>query len=52
MQAALSSVEGVEGVEVDYQAKTATVKTNGHADTAAMVDALKAAGYGATVSSH
>jgi copper chaperone CopZ len=52
VQAALSSVEGVEGVDVDYTAKTATVKTNGHADTEAMVSALKAAGYGATVSTN
>ena len=46
MQAALESVDGVEGVEVDFDASQAKVMTNGSADPAAMVKALEDAGFG------
>jgi len=39
----------VESVEVDYTAKTCTVMAEPGADTAAMIEALKDANYGASL---
>jgi len=39
----------VESAKIDFDTKTAMVTCNGHCDSAAMVAALKKAGYGATV---
>lgn len=36
-------------MDVDYQAKTATVMAEPGADTAAMIEALKGADYGASL---
>ena len=49
MQAALESVEGVEGVVVDFDAGQVQVMTDGSADPAAMVKALEDAGFGGSV---
>jgi copper chaperone CopZ len=49
VQAALRTVPGVESAKVDFENKTATVTCNGNCDSAAMVAALKKAGYGASV---
>ncbi|HIG11584.1 MAG TPA: heavy-metal-associated domain-containing protein [Planctomycetes bacterium] len=49
VQSALSSVDGVEGVEVSFANKTATIATNGKADTEAMMTALEEAGFGGTL---
>ena len=49
MQAALSKVDGVKKVDVDYANKLAHVSVDGKADTGAMIAALEAAGYGASV---
>jgi copper chaperone CopZ len=49
VRSALGSVEGVESVEVDYAAKTATVTAAAGADAKAMIAALEGANFGATV---
>lgn len=49
VQSALESVDGVEGVEVNYANKTATVTATAGADTAAMCKALEEAGFGGTL---
>ena len=43
---ALATVQGVQSVDVDLDAAQATVE--GDAETAALVDAVEAAGYDAT----
>jgi len=46
VQAALASVDGVENVEVDYDAKTAKVTCTTGCDEAELVAALEKKGYG------
>jgi hypothetical protein len=50
VQAALESVDGVDGVEIDYPAKTATITIEGQVDMDEVMSALDNAGYGASVS--
>ena len=49
MQAALETVEGVEVVEIDYDAKTATVNIPSDCDPQALIAALEEGGYGGTL---
>ena len=50
MQAALETVDGVELVEIDYDAKTATVTCASDCDPEALVKALEDSGkYGGTI---
>jgi copper chaperone CopZ len=49
VRSALESVDGVESVEVDFSAGTATVVTNGEVSEEAMIEALEAAEYGGSV---
>jgi copper chaperone CopZ len=49
VQAALETVEGVEVVEIDYDAKTATVTCPSDCDSEALIAALEEGGYGGTV---
>ena len=44
MQSALQSVDGVESVEIDYEAKTATVNCTGACPTGAVEKAIEGAG--------
>jgi len=45
-------VEGVEVVEIDYNAKTATIACEGDVDMAALAAALEKSGYGCEVASN
>ena len=49
MQGALASVDGVNGVEVDYDTKTAVVMCSEGCDESDLLGALKDAGYGGEV---
>ena len=49
MQAALENVEGVEVVEIDYTASTATVTCPSDCDPKELITALEEGGYGGTV---
>ncbi len=49
MQSALSSVPGVEKVQVDFDKKTALVTCKGSCDTQAMVAALQKEKFGGSV---
>ncbi|MFT7678181.1 MAG: copper chaperone CopZ [Planctomycetota bacterium] len=49
VQSALSSLDGVENVDVDFATKTATVKLDGKVSVADMVAALEGAGFSGSV---
>lgn len=49
MQSALSSVEGVDDVSVDFAAKTATVQVGGPLHPDDLIGAIEGAGFGATI---
>ncbi len=49
VRSALESVDGVESVEVDYAAKTATIIASGEVSEEEMIEALEAANYGGSV---
>jgi copper chaperone CopZ len=49
VRSALASVEGVEGVEVDFGSKRATVACTAECDPKALVAALEQAGFGGEV---
>ena len=50
MQSALASVDGVETVTIDFDAKTAVIRCpDGDCDTEALVAAVEEAGFQATV---
>jgi copper chaperone CopZ len=49
VQDALATVEGVEGVEIDFGAKCAIVTCSSDADTAALVGALEGTKFSATL---
>lgn len=46
MRSALRKVDGVNDIDVDYEAKTATVHFDGNIDPAQFIAALEDAGYG------
>ena len=48
MQSALSSVDGVDNVEIDYDAKTATVTCASGCSTEALTEALEGTKFSAT----
>lgn len=49
MRSALASVPGVDSVEVDFAAKTATVSCSAECDTQRMLAALEDSGFGGTL---
>ena len=49
MQSALQSVPGVAEVKVDFNTKTATVKTEEKVDSAKLIAALKKESFGGSV---
>ncbi|MEE8467964.1 MAG: heavy metal-associated domain-containing protein [Planctomycetota bacterium] len=49
VRSALASVDGVEDVKLDYEAKTVTVSYGNDSSPDAMIAALDKAGFGATV---
>ncbi|MDP6410283.1 MAG: heavy metal-associated domain-containing protein [Planctomycetota bacterium] len=49
MQSALASVEGVEGVEIDYGASCAIVTCSSAPNTAALIGALEGTKFTASV---
>lgn len=49
MRSALSDIDGVEGVEVDFGAKTATITWAGDCDPEALVGALEGTRFSAEV---
>ena len=49
VQSALSNLDGVENVDVDFATKTATVKLDGKVSVADMVAALESAGFSGSV---
>jgi copper chaperone CopZ len=49
VQAALEKVDGVASVEVDFEAKTATVHCTEDTDPKALVAALEGADFGGSV---
>jgi copper chaperone CopZ len=49
VQAALSSVAGVDSASVDFESKSATVVCSGACDRAALIAALEKQGFGGTV---
>ncbi len=48
VQAALSTVTGVDDVKIDYANKTAAVHVNKNVDVMELTKALESAGYGCT----
>jgi len=49
VRSALANVDGVDHVKVNFNAKTVSVFCEDDSSTEAMVEALAAAGFGATI---
>lgn len=49
MRSALSKVDGVQAVDVDYQAKTATITCSGGCDREELIGALEGTRFSAEV---